>query len=548
MTIPTAPPTGDSAPPAAPPRSDRFFSWIAGLGVARSEGWVGGVAAGIAAQLRIDPLIVRGVLVVATLCGLPLILLYAIAWALLPDAEGRIHARALLHGRFEPAQLGILAGIVIGLLTLWPLSALALFFRLLTGPYNGYDYGFGGPTPLSVLGFLFGLALVIVLLVLIVRAARRTPGEIPADPRTAPDPVEGSAASAPPAASVSARDSDIAAETDATSSDAAASDAVAPASAPVPLNDSIGVADASAPVEPSRPADAADVEAWRAQHAAWQEQDRAWRAQQQDADRAAREQARREREEAAAAFSAEAAERRRIRRASKPRASFAYVATAIGLALVVGAVVWLWSPTAGVVTAALALFTATLVLAFGMIIAGIARRRSGFLAFVTVITLVGSLVAGVAATLGDVRFGQVNVSNGAPVNLRQPFGATFVYLVPLDAGRSAPITVHKGDGFTDIQVSPGVELDLTATVRDADVSWTSMLMDDDGSSLAGTGGEWTGTAQADGTRVIRQSVASAPDPTATSPADVTRVPVTIDQDSGLINITYYVTTDSEGSE
>ncbi|UNK71557.1 PspC domain-containing protein [Microbacterium sp. H1-D42] len=526
MTIPTAPPSGDN----------RFFSWVAGLGIARSEGWIGGVAAGIAARLRIDPLIVRGILVVATLCGLPLILLYAIAWALLPDAEGRIHARTLVHGHYEPAQLGILAGVVIGLMTLWPLSALSLFFRIVTGPYNGYDYGFGGPSGLSIFGFFLGLALVIVLLVFIVRAARRTPGGSPTDPRTA------SAATVAPVSFVSAGDSGIAAETDGRGADAGGiAFAAMMASAPA-------LERPAEPAEPAQPSDPSDLGAWREQHAAWQQQERAWRDQQQDADRVAREQARREREETAAAFSAEAAERRRVRRDSKPRASFAYVATAIGLALVTGAVVWLWSQTPDAVTVGLALFSASLVLALGMIITGIARRRSGFLAFVTAVTLFGAMIAGIGATVGDVRFGQVQLSNAAPVDLRQPFGFTALWLYPFEEGRSEPITVHKGEGFTQINVDQGVQLDLTATIGDdVSVNWTQVALHADGSSEPGDSGTWTGRPLGDGTNIIHESVTSANDPTAETTV-ITRAPVTIDQDSGTIYVTYYVRADEETSE
>src|SRR4051794_24031446 len=125
MTNPTAPAPSVDMPPLPPfpraRRSERFFLWIGGLGVARSEGWIGGVAAGIAARLRVDPLIVRGILVVATLFGLPFVFLYAMAWALLPDADGKVYARDLLHGKFEPAQLGILVSAVVGLVPTAPM-------------------------------------------------------------------------------------------------------------------------------------------------------------------------------------------------------------------------------------------------------------------------------------------------------------------------------------------------------------------------------------------------------------------------------------------
>src|SRR5690606_39828689 len=67
----------------------------------REPGWLGGVAAGLAARLGIDPILVRGILVVVALIGAPALLLYAAAWLLLPDLEGRIHLERLTRGHFE---------------------------------------------------------------------------------------------------------------------------------------------------------------------------------------------------------------------------------------------------------------------------------------------------------------------------------------------------------------------------------------------------------------------------------------------------------------
>src|SRR5690606_13482925 len=101
--------------------------------------------------------------------------------------------------------------------------------------------------------------------------------------------------------------------------------------------------------------------------------------------------------------------------------SFAYVASAIGLAIVIGAVVGL-SSGLDVASGALGLFAAALVLAAAMIISGIARRRSGFLAFVTAIVLLGSIVAGGFSAFQDVRFGWTQISNNEAAHVTQPFG------------------------------------------------------------------------------------------------------------------------------
>lgn len=504
MTIPTAPPP--PADQANPPRTtvphgaERFLLWVAGLGVVRSDGWLGGVAAGIAARLRIDPLIVRGVLVVAALFGLPVIFLYALAWALLPDLDGRVHVRDLLRRDYQPVQLGLLGMAIVGLIP--------------TAPLTGRLFGFGYESwsALAVFSWIVGLVIVGGLLFLIVRAASRTPGA------SAPDLPVASADPAAPEASVPLGGSGTAEGADATS---AASSGVyaapaafiddAPPAPPAPL--------------PSGVQDPAEVAAWRIQHRAWKEQDQAWRRRQQDAERMARDQVRRERQAEAAVFAAEAAERRRIRRASRPRAGLAIVASVIGLAIVVGSLVGLGTGDAAV-GGALGLLSAALVLAIGMIVAGALRRRSGFLAFATVLTLVAGLVAGGFSAFQGVSIGWASISNNEAAHVRQPFGDLSISLNRHD-DVPRPIVVEKGAGSTWISVDPGVQLQLRATVGTADVSWTRVE--------AGTGaiidsGTWTATER-DGESVVAETISAENAPTTT----VQRV--TIAQTSGEIDIT-----------
>ncbi|MGQ7311883.1 PspC domain-containing protein [Microbacterium arabinogalactanolyticum] len=539
MTFPTAPPPAPERPASHdnPRRSDRFFAWVSGLGVARSDGWIGGVAAGIASRLRIDPLIVRGILVVAALFGLPMILLYAVAWALLPDPEGRIHLRELLRGRFEPAQLGILAGFLIGMLSVTPTVGLFLVERVI----NPYSFQTFGPSPFGVFLFIVGLVLVGILLVLIVRAARGTPGGDASDPRMA-----SAAAQTPPFPSAPVGYSGAAVDVEIREEDAG----IAPASGAEVESPASSLTLPMTGGEPAaHPADAEALDAWRAQQAAWQQQDQAWRRQQQDAERAARDQARAERQTAAAAFAAEAAERRRIRRSSNPRAGFAYVGTTIGVALVVASAVWLLTSDPGVTTGALAVLAASLVFAFSMVIAGVARRRSGFLAFLTAGTLVAGLITGGAATVGDVRFGEASLSNVRGGEIRQPFGNTGIVLMSAAEQRSHPVILHKGVGYTEIFVAEGVELRLTATVGDVDVYGNRMELDAEGNSVGGGNDAFTGTTRADGRTVYRETITSAVNPASPgAPSSITVVPVTIDQEAGDIVITYSALTEKEAEK
>ncbi len=89
-----------STPSSARSGLDGLFSSLRGFGVRRNtdERWLAGVCSGIADRLGIDPLIVRGALIVLLFVGGLGGLAYLVAWALLPDQNGKILAEAALHG------------------------------------------------------------------------------------------------------------------------------------------------------------------------------------------------------------------------------------------------------------------------------------------------------------------------------------------------------------------------------------------------------------------------------------------------------------------
>ncbi|GAA5038443.1 PspC domain-containing protein [Microbacterium fluvii] len=500
-------------PPLAPPRSNRFFAWTSGIGIVRGDGWIGGVAAGVAARLRIDPLIVRGILVVTALFGLPALLAYAVAWAVLPDLGGRIHLQDALRGRFSAASIGIVLFAVAGLLPAPLAVALGLpTLALFADPRGAIVFAFFG---------VLGLAVIAGLVFFIVRSARRAPGAPVPDLRTA------SAASEAPDSSIdeSASGADPTVEDEAM--DAAATEPASIASSDSgaePYDDAAPIDD-SAPIDAQQASD--ELAAWREQHAAWRAQDAQWRREQQDAARAAREQARRERHAHGAQFSAEAAERRRVRRATSPRTSAAFVAVVLGAAAVLGAVTALSVPAADRSFApAMGLFCATLVVGLGMFAAGALRRRSGFLAFVAIVLLV--VGAGVAALpLGkNLVLGDTWISNAAPerTSVAQPFG--WLGITVLDTGgEGEPITVRKGTGTTEIRIEAGVEVHLTATLGDA---WVQLYRERaDGATVDVERVETTPTA--DGRFALDDRFSTVDEPT-------TRQQVTLDQTSGSISI------------
>ncbi|MFI2564750.1 PspC domain-containing protein [Paenarthrobacter sp. NPDC018779] len=122
---PSGAPTGESenhsgrswtpgSGPAAPQQN--FFDWIRNQGIRRGpDRWVGGVASGIAHRFGIDPLIVRGIFIVLALFAGVGVLLYGLAWALLPEPDGRIHVQEAGAGRWSGGMTGALITTIIGL-------------------------------------------------------------------------------------------------------------------------------------------------------------------------------------------------------------------------------------------------------------------------------------------------------------------------------------------------------------------------------------------------------------------------------------------------
>ncbi len=136
-TLPPPPLYYGATPPTTPPPAGSqplgFFDWIRAQGIQRGrDRWVGGVASGIAQRLGVDPLIVRGILIVlAVFAGIG-VLLYGLAWALLPEPDGRIHVQEAAAGRWSAGMTGALITTIIG------------FPGLGNGVWGWDRHGFGG--------------------------------------------------------------------------------------------------------------------------------------------------------------------------------------------------------------------------------------------------------------------------------------------------------------------------------------------------------------------------------------------------------------------
>lgn len=376
MTDPTTPAGAPSAPPPPPSQptasgSARFFSWLRSLHLTREPGWLGGVASGIGLRLRIDPLIVRGILVVLAIFAFPVGLFYALAWAFLPDHTGKIHAEEVSRGRVESGFVGAAVLFAIALLGLGD-----------GGPWfwdAGYRWdgdwmpGSAGMALAGFIGLVWTVAVIGSIVWLIVWLVRRSKS-------TAATPTAG----APGATFVAGAGT---------------------ASAPTAATDEATAADATATTPmPAAPAGVADgdLDAWRAQQSA----DRAQRDAFVSADEAARRQA--EADRLAAERRARVAEyerQRQLRRRTRSHPLFTLAA--VGLALIAGAVTTLTSGGTEIERGdvVLGFAVAVGVLGLAIIVNGVIGKRSGGSTAAAIIALIGLAIAGASPGAGsDLRF------------------------------------------------------------------------------------------------------------------------------------------------
>jgi phage shock protein PspC (stress-responsive transcriptional regulator) len=157
-----------------------FYAWIDSLRTVRSsDRWLGGVVAGIADRLGMDRTLGRALFVVLTLLTSGLtVLFYGLAWMVLPEPDGRIHAREAGLGRWTSGTTGALVLTVLGLGNLFSVPA-----RI------GRDGGFWG------FGSLVGLAVIGVFVWLVVSQGGRRralpPGQPAESPQSTPSPQSG---------------------------------------------------------------------------------------------------------------------------------------------------------------------------------------------------------------------------------------------------------------------------------------------------------------------------------------------------------------------
>jgi phage shock protein PspC (stress-responsive transcriptional regulator) len=111
----SAPNTGSYAYAGMPGQQADFFGWVRSHGVSRGQDrWIGGVSSGVAHRMGIDPLIIRGLFIVLTLFAGIGVLLYGLAWAFLPEPDGRIHVQEAGAGHWTSGMTGSLIATILG--------------------------------------------------------------------------------------------------------------------------------------------------------------------------------------------------------------------------------------------------------------------------------------------------------------------------------------------------------------------------------------------------------------------------------------------------
>ena len=163
-----------------------FFDSVRRTGLVRTDQrWVGGVAGGLAQRLNVDPVLVRCIWAVLCVFSGVGLLLYGIAWALLPEeGDGRIHLQQALHGEAESGLAGAAAAVVAGFV-LQHRGVLPVWW------YATDDWAGGLPLILWTL-MQVGLTVGIIWLVIVLLRGRRQdprPGAFAPGPRTAPRPA-----------------------------------------------------------------------------------------------------------------------------------------------------------------------------------------------------------------------------------------------------------------------------------------------------------------------------------------------------------------------
>ncbi|MBF4461017.1 MULTISPECIES: PspC domain-containing protein [unclassified Rathayibacter] len=408
--------TGPADPNRAAAPENRFLLWLRSLDLSRRPGWIGGVCAGVAERLGIDPLIVRGVFVVVAVLGGPAFLFYAAAWLLLPDDEGILPIEQLLRRRLDRVHAGI------GVLVLASMLPVAQGFWSLGGAFTGAAPWV--PATGRALWTAVVLGLIVVFVVWIARRAGRAERTPPPGQSPATDAASGG-----------------------TPSSAAP---LLPPQRPTEL----------------RPTSPEELTVWRERQETWKAEREAFRAQEIATARATAQARAEEARARAHAITAARLERRRLRREANPRLRAGATLLALGASALAGALVSLTA--SGSTSVVVGFSVATLVLAVAIVAAGVLRRRAILLIAVSVVTV---LTASTASLLPPDRQllppgGSSTLSSASPGNYAMLAGTLQITVNPKQGGS---LDVWQGGGHITITAQKGAAVRVESTMANGSI-------------------------------------------------------------------------------
>lgn len=457
-----------SAGPAAPPPPANFFDWIRSIGITRSDDrWLAGVAGGIAAHTRLDPLIIRGIILVIALLGGPILFFYAVAWALLPDSSGRIHTERALKGIFDPAAVAII--VLIGL-TFLPFMR-GLWWQGTPDFWNMPEWLESTFRTGWILALLAGLVWLTVVI------AKRVTEGAPAAPAQTPRSHEdfwmnAAAPTVPPTA-------------DATGAASDATSGAGSTDAPPSADPGTGTGDAFAATSGSATPSGVWYESPEAAHGAAGASPTVIGAVWDPSRNAAEKEAQRRIRDA---------ERARLRREHEERyrrrqPGAAFVSISLGLSLLAGVFLTIglgyteFSDTALLIGVGGALA----VIALATILSGIRGKESGALGFFAIVAILVLLFVGVfprgtsIAAVGDRVWEVTDAAPGTSTGFTMGAGSPTLDLTGLDdrgAETGGLVELWLGAGTVDLELPDDVPVILEVSGGVAGVSYT-----DDGGDL-----------------------------------------------------------------
>lgn len=226
-----------------------------------------------------------------------------------------------------------------------------------------------------------------------------------------------------------------------------------------------------APSAPGAGATRDDLSEWRERYAAWREQHQAWQEQQRAQLRVTRDARTAEVRARSQELAAQLAQRRLAQKAANPRAAGWLVALVLGVALIAGgaAGVAAGNGELGRYAAPIGMAVALTVIGIGMVVAGAARRRSGFLAFLAIVTLVLG-VGSLAWPAHDAPIGFAQLRADQNRHFTQFAGQVEVDAASADLGAGTRrIEVDQSFGAVAIYIGDGVKARVDVTSRDSEV-------------------------------------------------------------------------------